>query len=125
MQFGATGDGMTDDTAAILRALDAAAATAPSVLYFPAGIYLVTKPLIAPANVAWFGEGVNKTEIRLNQGIDQSMVVVNGDDTRFGNLTLNANRNIAGKPLLALRNTKTHGWIPYASTPGRAGVRCP
>jgi polygalacturonase len=105
-EFGATGDGMTDDTAAILRALDAAAATAPSVLYFPAGIYLVTKPLIAPANVAWFGEGVNKTEIRLNQGIDQSMVVVNGDDTRFGNLTLNANRNIAGKPLLALRNTK-------------------
>ncbi|WP_336510007.1 glycoside hydrolase family 28 protein [Agrobacterium tumefaciens] len=105
-QFGAAGDGMTDDTAAILRALDAAAATAPSVLYFPAGIYLVTKPLIAPANVAWFGEGVNKTEIRLNHGIDQSMVVVNGDDTRFGNLTLNANRNIAGKPLLALRNTK-------------------
>lgn len=105
-KFGATGDGMTDDTEAILRALDAAAATAPSILYFPAGIYLVTKPLIAPANVAWFGEGVNKTEIRLNHGIDQSMVVVNGDDTRFGNLTLNANRNIAGKPLLALRNAK-------------------
>ncbi|CAD0214589.1 Polygalacturonase PG [Agrobacterium fabrum] len=105
-QFGAKGDGVTDDTAAILRAIDAAAATAPATLYFPAGIYLVTAPLVAPANVAWFGEGMNKTEIRLNRRIDQSMVVVDGDDTRFENLTLNANRNIAGKPLLALRSTK-------------------
>ncbi|WP_236776680.1 glycosyl hydrolase family 28-related protein [Agrobacterium tumefaciens] len=105
-QFGATGDGMTDDTAAILRAIDAAAATAPSVLYFPAGIYLVTKPLTAPGNVAWLGEGADNTEIRLNRRIDQSMVVVQGDYTRFEKLTLNANRNIAGKPLLALRNRK-------------------
>ncbi|MDZ7926723.1 MAG: glycosyl hydrolase family 28-related protein [Agrobacterium sp.] len=105
-QFGATGDGMTDDTAAISRALDAAAAISPSTLYFPAGIYLVTTPLIAPANVAWLGEGANKTEIRLNRSIDQSMIVVEGDDTRFQKLSLNANRNLAGKPLLVLRNTK-------------------
>lgn len=105
-QFGAKGDGITDDTAAILRAIDAAAATAPSALHFPAGIYLVTKPLIAPANVSWFGDGMNKTEIRLNRRIDQSMVVVNGDNTRFRNLTLNANRNTAGKPLLGLRDAK-------------------
>ncbi|CAH0230088.1 hypothetical protein SRABI05_02471 [Agrobacterium fabrum] len=105
-QFGAKGDGVTDDTAAILRAIDAAAATAPSTLYFPAGIYLVTTSLRAPANVGWFGAGMNKTEIRLNRRIDQSMVGVDGDDTRFENLTLNANRNIAGKPLLALRKTK-------------------
>ena len=105
-QFGAKGDGVTDDTAAILRAIDAADATAPSTLYFPAGIYVVTTSLRAPANVGWFGAGMNKTEIRLNRRIDQSMVGVDGDDTRFENLTLNANRNIAGKPLLALRKTK-------------------
>ncbi len=105
-QFGVKGDGVTDDTAAISRAIDAAAATAPSALYFPAGIYLVTRPLTAPDNVAWVGEGASRTEIRLNRSADQSMIVVKGDNTRFQNLTLNANRNTAGQPLLALRNTK-------------------
>lgn len=40
--FGATGDGVTDDTSAIIACLDAAAGRE---VYFPPGIYLITSPL--------------------------------------------------------------------------------
>ena len=45
--FGARGDGKTDDTAALQKALDAINPTAgnPKVLYFPAGVYRIAKTL--------------------------------------------------------------------------------
>ncbi|KAE9406731.1 exo-beta-1,3-glucanase [Gymnopus androsaceus JB14] len=57
MDFGATGDGVTDDTAAINNAISSgnrcgegtcpSSTLTPAVIYFPSGTYVVSSPLIA------------------------------------------------------------------------------
>jgi hypothetical protein len=44
-EFGATGDGVTDDTLAIQAALHYAADYAPAAVYLPRGLYIVDAPL--------------------------------------------------------------------------------
>lgn len=53
MDFGATGDGVTDDTAAIQAALDATT----GLVLIPEGTYLITASLDVPATVSIIGQG--------------------------------------------------------------------
>lgn len=55
--FGATGDGITNDTTAIQNALNSGAKT----IYAEAGTYKVTGQLTVPATVSLIGEGRNAT----------------------------------------------------------------
>lgn len=50
--YGAVGDGVTDDTAAIQNAVNS-----ENIVFFPAGIYLVSSPISIPSNRTLFGEG--------------------------------------------------------------------
>lgn len=48
-QYGAKGDGVSDDTAAIQQAISATVhhpGVGPRIVYFPAGIYVISKPLV-------------------------------------------------------------------------------
>jgi len=54
--FGATGDGVTNDTAALQAAADALPATG-GMLLFPAGVYAVTQAIRIPSNTIVQGQG--------------------------------------------------------------------
>jgi hypothetical protein len=65
--FGAVGDGVTDDTQAIQDAINAVEANNGGTLYFPTGIYLVTAPIEANNSVIHLlGDGVKATTILAN-----------------------------------------------------------
>jgi hypothetical protein len=54
-QFGARGDGATDDTAAFAAALDAAARAGGGAAFVPAGKYLIASHLTVPSGVTLLG----------------------------------------------------------------------
>lgn len=66
--FGATGDGVTDDTAAINRALFQLYCRQTNTqirrgLYFPAGEYVITNTLLIPPYAFLYGDGANSSVI--------------------------------------------------------------
>jgi Pectate lyase superfamily protein len=71
--FGAVGDGITDDTAAINRALYQlfCRETNPQIrrsLFFPAGVYLVSGTINIPPYATLYGEGADNSVITLIDG---------------------------------------------------------
>lgn len=75
--FGATGDGVTDDTEAINRALYQlfCRETNPQIrrsLFFPAGVYRVTETILIPPYATLWGEGADSSVIRLDNSNDDS-----------------------------------------------------
>ena len=75
--FGAIGDGVTDDTEAINRALYQLLCrqTNPQVrrgLFFPAGVYLVTESILIPPYAYLYGEGPTSSVILLDAASDIS-----------------------------------------------------
>lgn len=75
--FGAVGDGVTDDTDAINRALFQLFCREVNTeirrsIFFPAGTYRITSPILIPPYAKLVGEGANSTTIKLD---------VSGDST--------------------------------------------
>jgi hypothetical protein len=75
--FGARGDGVTDDTEAINRALFQlyCRQTNPQVrrsLFFPAGVYLVSESILIPPYATLYGEGPDASIIKLDIASDVS-----------------------------------------------------
>ena len=69
--FGATGDGVTDDTAAINRALFQLYCRQINTqvrrsLFFPAGTYLITDTILIPPFAQLYGEGPNSSIIKFS-----------------------------------------------------------
>lgn len=72
--FGATGDGVTDDTTEIQMALDAGTS-----LYFPSGTYIITANLLIPSNIKIYGDGpssIIKTVSIPSGAYGQTMVTI-------------------------------------------------
>jgi hypothetical protein len=89
-QFDVKGDGSTDDTTAIQRALDELYSDtdqddtrARRTLYFPAGVYLITSALTIPPYAHLVGEGPDKTIIS-NSGANAVAVTEDDDGNVYG-----------------------------------------
>jgi hypothetical protein len=77
--FGATGDGVTDDTDAINRALNQlyCIQVNPQVrrsLFFPAGVYRITGTILIPPYATLYGEGQFNSVISLDNNGDSTLV---------------------------------------------------
>jgi hypothetical protein len=74
LDFGATGDGVTDDTVAINRALYQlyCREVNPQIrrsLFFPAGVYRVTSAIKIPTYATLYGEGSDSSLIVMDDGV--------------------------------------------------------
>ena len=82
--FGATGDGSTDDTTAINNALVAASGNS---LYFPAGTYICTT-LSVYSNTALIGAGAGATMIKAKSSLGGSAALLTTAATGYSNISL-------------------------------------
>ena len=89
LDYGATGNGTTDDTNAIQLA---AAAASGKALYFPGGTYGITSTITIPTNTTVFGDGVGVSTIKklgsgttnVFYGLNVSSIIVH-DLSFYGN----------------------------------------
>lgn len=92
--FGAVGDGSTNDTTAIASAI-----ASGKSLYFPAGTYMTSQIVFNtafPSGQSYIGAGREQTTFKQIAGSNQDFVVIGADDgtaqnTYLHNLTINGN----------------------------------
>nr|WP_247739092.1 right-handed parallel beta-helix repeat-containing protein [Bacillus sp. 165] len=98
--FGAVGDGVTDDTNAINNAINTLSLSRNKVLYIPAGTYLISNSANQVAidlkqNVSLIGESKESVKLVLasNQADTWTRMVTTRGNNTIRNLTLDGNRN--------------------------------
>ncbi|MFW6598485.1 glycosyl hydrolase family 28-related protein [Propionibacteriaceae bacterium Y2011] len=87
IEDGATGDGATDDTAAIQETIRVVSAAGGGMVRFPAGRYAISQTLeVTEDNVVLVGEGAASRILRLNSNAAFTLVRFACDGTRAGRL---------------------------------------
>lgn len=114
--FGAVGDGVTDDSAALNAAITAANAAGGGTVRIVSGTYLIGATIVPKANVTVVGAGMHSTIIKLKDATNVSMMVATSAH-RFAlcDLTLDGNKanntgggNWSGLFLTTSDNVKVH-----------------
>jgi len=82
--YGAVGDGTTDDTAAIQAALAVVSAANGGEVLFPKGAYKVSSTLVMWWNSVWRGAGQGATTLKLANGANCDLIQTSGFSTNTG-----------------------------------------
>ncbi|WP_444946565.1 glycosyl hydrolase family 28-related protein [Microbulbifer sp. VTAC004] len=108
--FGAKGDHYTDDTASIENALNYISsvvnASEGGTLYFPKGVYTISRPLVIPNKTHIVGEGISSVIRAHEQNFSGDCILrlgsVNGNafDTQISNLRIHQNKASVGKSIV-------------------------
>ena len=114
--FGAKGDGTTDDTDEIKAAIEAGSGV--NIVYFPAGTYIVSKPIIIPSNTYIKGAGAACTSIKMKSNVGRltGLGVIGKWDTP-------ADKDFGTENVLVeditfdFNKDRWHGYIPSSSSP--------
>lgn len=75
--YGAKGDGSTDDTDAIASALAAATVAGGGRVYMPTGTYIVSHMIDIPSRVSLFGAGIDATVIQASASMPRWTTILN------------------------------------------------
>lgn len=108
--FGAKGDGVTDDSTAIQNALNSI--SSGGVLFFPKGTYL-SGSFTIPRQVRVVGAGQYQTILKLKNGVNTDFVVFNGArGSGLENVSIDGNRqnNTAGSGILIKNDRLDIDW---------------
>jgi hypothetical protein len=99
--FGATGDGTTDDTAAINSAITAgtrcgqgcdSSTTTPAIIYFPPGTYSISAPLVQLYYTQFIGDALDIPTIKATAGFT-GIALIDSDPYGSGGVNWYTNQN--------------------------------
>lgn len=115
--FGAVGNGVTDDTAAINAAITAINALGGGTVFFPEGTYLVgdaggNVAISLLSNVTLNGDGINVTIIKLkNSGNAHVINAASASNVSITNLTVDGNRANQSLSVHCIRGSSVDGYF--------------
>jgi polygalacturonase len=96
--YGATGNGNTDDTQAIRRAVSAAKLLPGATVFFPRGTYMVSDRLEINSNTRWQGQGSSSRLVcaRNFSSRADAMLFGNGVNVEIRDMAFDGNHNYRG-----------------------------
>ncbi len=116
--FGAHADGLSDDTAAIQKAIDEASAGKGSVVFFPSGIYIISQ-IILRAGISLLGSGINLpghglgTILQQKPGTDLDLILSDQPPRGYHHWSVISNMSLVGA-----NGTKLSSGIRFAAATG-------
>jgi len=116
--FGAQGDGLSDDTVAIQKAIDEAHARKGSIVLFPSGIYVVSQ-IVVRGSISLQGSGINLpgnglgTILQQKAGTDLDLIVSDQPPRGYHHWSVISNMSLIGA-----NGTKLSSGIKFAAATG-------